>query len=135
MSYVGVAQLPWLPEQLALARNGAGLRKALLASGLPAEVAERYVERMLKPGALAGALAWYRGVPLSAGYNPGRISVPTGFLWGAKDLVFTRQACELTGEFVTGPYIQRRLPDAGHWIPETRPDDVAQIVLETVARV
>lgn len=134
MSYVGVAQLPWLPEQLALARRGAGLRRGLLAAGLPADITERYVERMLAPGALSGALAWYRGVPLSGGYHPGRISVPTGFLWGAKDPVFTRQACELTGDFVSGPYIERRLADAGHWIPETCPDEVAQIVLETVAR-
>lgn len=133
-SYLLLAQVPWVPEQLVLAGDGRVLRKALVASGLPPEVADRYVERMRQPGALQAALAWYRGLPMSRNYSAGRIPVPTGFLWGAKDPVFTRQACELTVDYVSGPYVERRLPDAGHWIPETRPDDVAQVVLETVGR-
>lgn len=133
-SYVLVAQLPWLPEQVVLAGNGRLLRRGLVATGLPGDVADRYTRRMLEPGALQGALAWYRGLPASRGFSAGRITVPTSCLWGENDPAFTRQACELTADYVTGPYVERRLAEAGHWIPETRPDDVAQAVLQIVER-
>ncbi len=133
MSYVLLAQLPWLPERVILADHGRLFRRALRASGLPAADADRYTGRMLEPGGLTGALAWYRGLPTSRGYVPGRIGVPTGFVWGRRDPVFTRQACEATSECVSGPYVEHSL-DAGHWLPETCPDDVAQVVLETISR-
>ena len=132
-SYIAVFQLPWFPERLALARGGKLLRRTLLGAGLPPEVAHRYAERMLEPGALHGALAWYRGLPMSRGYAVGRIRVPTGFLWGRNDPVFTAAACELTANYVTSPYVERALPGVGHWIPETRPDDVASMVLDVIA--
>ena len=48
--------------------GGRSLRAALVSSGLPAELADRYVARMLEPGALTDALHWVpRRVP-----SPGR---------------------------------------------------------------
>ena len=39
------------------------LAKSLLDSGLPADFADRYADAMAEPGALTGALNWYRGIP------------------------------------------------------------------------
>ena len=43
----------------------AALAKSLRNSGLPADFADRYAEAMAEPGALTGALNWYRGIPFS----------------------------------------------------------------------
>ena len=85
---------------------------------------------MLEPGALSAALGWYRALPFSRGYGAGRIRVPTGYLWGGCDPFFAPAAARGTTAFVTGPFTERALPDAGHWLPETRPVDVAELVLE-----
>ena len=85
---------------------------------------------MSEPGALRSALGWYRAIPASRGYGAGRIRVPTGYLWGSRDPFFARAAAEGTRAFVRGPFTERELPDAGHWLPETRPAEVADMVLE-----
>ena len=37
---------------------------------------------MTEPGALTGALNWYRGIPFSMRQPLGRIKVPTSYIWG-----------------------------------------------------
>ena len=59
--YMGLFQLPALPE--ALARRT--LAKSLHDNGLPQQFVDRYIDAMAEPGALTGALNWYRGMPLS----------------------------------------------------------------------
>ncbi|MEP6761421.1 MAG: alpha/beta fold hydrolase [Sporichthyaceae bacterium] len=132
-AYMAFFALPWLPETVALAGSGHLLRSGLRASGLPASQADHYAERMSEPGALTAALGWYRAIPASRGYGAGRIRVPTGYLWGSRDPFFARAAAEGTRDFVTAPFTARELPDAGHWLPETRPDEVAELVLEVAA--
>lgn len=131
-AYMAAFQVPWLPEAVSLAAGGRLMRAALTRSGLPAERAARYVRRMREPDALRSALGWYRALPLSAGYGPGRVRVPTTYVWGSRDPFFAPAAARRTGGFVTGPFRELRL-DAGHWLPETRPLDVADAVLEAVA--
>jgi pimeloyl-ACP methyl ester carboxylesterase len=133
-AYMVVFQLPGLPETVALADGGHLLRSGLRASGLPAQHADHYAERMAEPGALRSALGWYRAIPASRGYGAGRIRVPTGYLWGSRDPFFARAAAEGTRAFVRGPYAVRELPDAGHWLPETRAAEVAEMVLEVADR-
>ena len=129
-AYMAFFQVPWLPERVTLAGGGRLLRSALRGSGLPSSRAEHYTARMLEPGALSAALGWYRALPTSRGYGAGRVRVPTGYLWGRRDPFFAPAAAERTAAFVTGPFTERALPDAGHWLPETRPVAVAELVLE-----
>lgn len=133
-AYMAFFQVPWLPERVALMGRGHLLESSLRGSGLPPAFARAYAERMCEPGALTAALGWYRALPTSRGYGAGRVSVPTGYLWGAQDPFFSPAAAAGTRTWVTGPYVERRLADAGHWLPETRASDVAQLVLETAAR-
>jgi len=125
--YMALFQLPVLPE--ALARRTAA--KSLQDGGLPADFADRYADAMAEPGALTGALNWYRGLPFSMRQPPGSIKVPTSYVWGRHDVALARAAVELTADYVAGPYEVVEL-DAGHWLPETQPDAVAAAVLARV---
>lgn len=131
--YTLAVQLPVLPE-LVLSRT---LEPALRLSGLPAGLAHRYARRLADPAALHGPLAWYR----AAGRRPpwqlvgaaggGEVTVPTTYVWGAHDPALGRSAAEATGDHVTGDYLFVEL-DAGHWLPELNPDEVAGAVLDRV---
>jgi pimeloyl-ACP methyl ester carboxylesterase len=125
--YIALCQLPALPE--AVARRT--LAKSLLDSGLPADFADRYADAMAEPGALTGALNWYRGIPLSLRPRVGPVKVPTSYVWGRQDVALARAAVELTADYVVGPYEVVEL-DASHWLPETQPDAVADAVLARV---
>ena len=126
--YVGLFQLPLLPERLLLARGGAALRRLLRSGGLPHDAVDRYVARMHEPGALAAALGWYRALPWSGRDPVGTVRVPTLHVWSTGDAFLGRAATEGTGRFVEAPYRLEVLDDVTHWIPELAPDRVATLV-------
>ena len=130
--YMALFQLPLLPERLLLAGDGAALRRLLLTSGLPPELAEHYVRRMREPGALTAALAWYRALPLDARDPVGRVRVPTLHLWSTRDAALGRTATEQTRRFVDAPYRLEVLEGVPHFIPELAPERVAELVTEHV---
>ncbi|GAB2674831.1 alpha/beta fold hydrolase [Thalassiella azotivora] len=125
--YMGLFQLPYLPERLLAGRVDGLLRRA----GLPADDAQRYARRMAEPGALTAALGWYRAMPLSFRSAAHPVTVPTTYVWGAKDTALGRTAAERTALHVRAPY-RFEVLDAGHWLPEKRPDDVAAAVVRQV---
>ena len=127
-SYLGLLQLPLLPERLLLARGGAVLRRTLRSGGLPHDTVERYVARMREPGALSAALGWYRALPWSGRDPVGRVRVPTLHVWSTGDAFLGRTATEATAQFVSAPYRLEVLDDVSHWIPELAPDRVAELV-------
>jgi pimeloyl-ACP methyl ester carboxylesterase len=124
--YMLFFQLPAVPEAV-IPR---GLETSLLKTGLPAGFAAHNAERMREPGALTGALNWYRAMPfaLRGGH---RSAVPTTFVWGRHDRFLGRFAAEATADFVVGRYRFVEL-DAGHWLPETHPAEIAQLITEQV---
>jgi pimeloyl-ACP methyl ester carboxylesterase len=128
-SYILFFQLPWLPERV-LPRV---LHCALVRSGLPAAATERYLHRLCEPGALTAALNWYRALPWSLSTPTGQISVPTTYVWGRSDPALGRTAAELTRQHVPDRYRFEEL-DAGHWLPETRPAEVAALIVQAAAR-
>lgn len=125
--YMGFFQLPLLPE--VVARRA--LAKSLAESRLPADRIETYATAMAEPGALTGALNWYRGIPFSARTPIGAVRVPTTYIWGRHDFALGRAAAELTASYVTGPYAFVEL-DSGHWLPETDPVAVANAIRQRV---
>ncbi|HLZ38869.1 MAG TPA: alpha/beta fold hydrolase [Mycobacteriales bacterium] len=131
--YMGLFQLPWLPERMQLARGGAPLRLWLERSGLPASYAAHYAARMAEPRALPSALMWYRAFPLVLRAPIGRVGVPTLYVWGDRDPALGRAAAERTREFVDGPYRFEVLPGAGHWLLETAAWQVGDFVLAHLA--
>lgn len=132
--YMAAFQVPVLPELALTWAGGLGLRAWLGATGLPAARADHYVSRMREPGAMTAALAWYRAIPASRGQGGGRVGVPTTYLWGTRDPFFSRAAAERTAGCCTGPLVVQHLDGAGHWLPETHPEEVAGAVLDRVRR-
>ncbi|MEP6648892.1 MAG: alpha/beta fold hydrolase [Lapillicoccus sp.] len=126
-SYLLFFQLPRLPER-ALHRR---LDRSLVASGLTRAEAERYAGRMREPGALTGALGWYRAIRYSRGAVH-RCRVPTTFVWGRHDVFLGRQAAETTGAMVLADYRFVEV-DEGHWLPERQPDLCAAEIAARVA--
>jgi pimeloyl-ACP methyl ester carboxylesterase len=127
-SYIGLFQLPLVPEGALLAGGGALLRRMLRAGGLPADLVEQYVTRMREPGALTAALNWYRAVPLAARTPVGAVRVPTLHVWGAGDAFLGRTATEATAAFVDAPYALQVLEDVNHWIPELAAERTGELI-------
>lgn len=125
--YIGAFQVPYLPDRLLAPR----LQALLDRSGLPTEHARRYAAALCEPGALAGALGWYRGIPFSANAGVGQVTVPTTYVWGNRDTALGRRAAERTERHVSAPYRFVELP-AGHWLPEKHPQEVAAAVLDRI---
>jgi pimeloyl-ACP methyl ester carboxylesterase len=132
--YMAWIQVPLLPEVI-LART---LAATLRASGLPEDLAAEYASRFDSPQALRGPLAWYRA---AARHPPMRIlrgseviGIPTTYVWGRHDIALGRAAADATARFVTGAEYRFVELDAGHWLPELRPDDVAAAVVDRVTR-
>jgi len=129
--YIGLFWLPVVPERVLLARDGAGLRAMLRRAGLSRSWRDAYTAAMLEPGALGGALAWYRALPPS-GPPPaaGRVSVPTCFVHASADPTASPAAVERTAAFVDGPYRCETVA-ASHWLPEDHPEFVVRFITET----
>jgi pimeloyl-ACP methyl ester carboxylesterase len=130
--YVGLFQLPLVPERLLLARDGAALRRVLRGGGLPDDAVDRYVERMQEPGALTSALGWYRALPWSRREPVGTVRVPTLHVWSTEDAHLSWAGIERSARFVDAPYRLEVLDGVSHWIPELAPDRVAELVVEQV---
>jgi pimeloyl-ACP methyl ester carboxylesterase len=125
--YMAFFQLPLLPELVVRPT----LAKTLRDTGCPEEYVGSYVSALSEPGALTAAINWYRGMPFSFGERVRRIRVPTTYVWGRHDFALNRFAAERTSKYVDAPYEFIDL-DAGHWLPETQPDAVADAVLKRV---
>jgi pimeloyl-ACP methyl ester carboxylesterase len=128
--YMVAFQVPWIPEHLV----PLGIVPALQRSGLSRASAEHYAQRMREPGALRGAINWYRGLPLSLRTPSHRSPVPSTYIWGRDDEFLGRKGAELTRNFVLGPYQFLEL-DGGHWLPETHADQVAGAILSQIRAV
>jgi pimeloyl-ACP methyl ester carboxylesterase len=126
--YIGLFQLPLVPERLLLARDGALLRRALRNGGLPDDAVDRYVTRMREPGALTSAIGWYRALPWSGREPVGSVRVPTLHLWSTADAHLSRAGVEASSRYVDAPYRLEILDGVTHWIPELAPDRVAELV-------
>lgn len=132
--YMYVNQLPRVSERLLLGRDGSGntIARSLIRSGLPPEAAHRDARAMAEPGALTAALHWYRAMPLSRlGRAAGnKITVPTLYVWSDRDIAITAKPARDTANYVSGPYRFETLHGASHWLPEEKPAEIAEMLLQ-----
>jgi pimeloyl-ACP methyl ester carboxylesterase len=129
--YMAVFQLPWLPEKLLGMRDGALAHRLLAGSGAPNPAAG--VALLTDPPTARAAINWYRAVRLPVQPPPGRVSVPTLYVWSDEDPALGGRAALLTARWVDGPYRFEVLTGVSHWIPEERPDELARLVLGRIA--
>lgn len=135
--YMYVNQLPWVSERLMLGRDGRGraIAKSLIRSGLTPQAAERDARAMTETGALTAALNWYRAMPLNgSGLRAAdKITVPTLYVWSDRDIAITAKPARDTANYVSGPYRFETLHGASHWLPEEKPAEIADMLLQWFA--
>ncbi|WP_020555177.1 alpha/beta fold hydrolase [Embleya scabrispora] len=130
-SYIRLFRTRGVAEEQLLADDAAYLRSAFAT--LPAEVTERYLGVLREPGALTGALNWYRAIDPKVLRDIGDIDVPTLYVWSDRDAAFGRAAAEATGASVTGPYRFEVLAGVDHWVPENGAEALTALLLEHLA--
>ena len=126
-AYIGLFQLPWLPEAVLRAGEFELLERALTQTSRhgvfsDAELAV-YREAWAQPGALTAMLNWYRAMSLAPSLADRRVTVPVRLIWGDRDSALNAALaddalalCEHGEVF--------HLPDATHWLHH---EEVAQI--------
>jgi pimeloyl-ACP methyl ester carboxylesterase len=129
-AYIAFFRQEGIAERTLLVSNGDGLRKMLLATGLPEEETDAYVGLMREPGALTAALSWYRAVSPEEAQGMGPITTPTMYVWSDQDVALGREAAEATAAHVEGPYRFEVIEGVSHWIPEVAGDELDALLLE-----
>jgi pimeloyl-ACP methyl ester carboxylesterase len=127
--YMGMFQLPWLPEKAITAGGGKNFKRGLVDAGLPEEAAERYAAPLRDRAAARAAVNWYRGLPLARAPK-GKVTVPALYVYATEDRFLGRKAADLTADYVAAPYRYEVLEGRSHWLPEEAPHEVAQLVVE-----
>lgn len=110
----------------------AALRTAWSAS--PPALQDAYAAVLGEPGALTGALNWYRAnashkAAMADESAFGPVDTPTLLLWGEDDPYVRRMAVDLAAQHMSGPYKVVELA-AGHWLVQEAYDHVRDAVLE-----
>lgn len=127
--YVLLFWLPLLPERMLANDRGLG---ALRAGGMTPDMLLRFRTEIVAGGALPGALAWYRAIPVGGVGARERVSVPTTMVWSDGDVAIARSTAQLTARWVDAPYDFVELAGISHWIPEEAPEAVAEAVVGRV---
>lgn len=109
-----------------------------LPDWLSAEELEHYVGEFRRTG-FTGALNWYRNFDrnwqVMATPAAATIDVPALFVGGTDDPVLNFTRADRAREVVIGPYRERLLEGAGHWIQQERPEEINAELLDWLSTV
>lgn len=138
-------------EAVVSADNYARLVQAVLGEGLKQgyfteEDRNAYLEAWSQPGALTGALNYYRAMPVSLPAEGGgpavasaivkdlpslTVTAKTLVIWGEKDTALLTGNLDGLGEFVPDLTV-KRIPDASHWVVHEKPELVSALIREFI---
>ena len=134
-------------EEILARDDYAALRGQLLAPLLNSGTFTRedeaaYLAAWSQPGALTGALNYYRASRLAPGTAPAageiapdparsRVTVPTLVIWGEQDSALSVHNLEGLEEFVPQLTV-RRIPDGSHWVVHEKPDEISRYIREFI---
>lgn len=117
--YVGLFQLPRVPEAVLQAGDFAVAKRMLTATSranaFSSEDLERYAEAWRHPGALTGMLNYYRALRHKPGGRPARVRPPTLLVWGARDAFLQREVAQ-AGLKLCDRGEALFLEEATHWV-------------------
>jgi epoxide hydrolase 4 len=139
--YMFFFQLPRLPEALLRANDFATLRRPFRVDpvrrdAFSAADIERYVEAARQPGALTGAINYYRALfregPGRTRASIRRIEAPVLVIWGEQDRYLGAELAAPDPGLVPDVRVER-LPDASHWVQADRPERVNALLLAFLA--
>jgi pimeloyl-ACP methyl ester carboxylesterase len=135
--YMFFFQLPDAPEALLAADNFRFLKQFAFRQSrrgaFPPKDLALYVEALSKPGALTGALNWYRAM-FRRGQPPARqypkIAAPTLVIWGTADHFLGRSLTRGMRRYFSGPFAIRYLSGVSHWVQQETPATVTRLLLK-----
>ncbi|MGJ0121092.1 alpha/beta fold hydrolase [Williamsia sp. MIQD14] len=130
--YMLVFQLPVIPELILSRRNM--LARFLIRSGQTPELAARDARAAAAPGVLHGGINWYRGFILSREAAPATTTVPVLQVWSDGDIAIRRSTVEATSRHAVGGFEFLAVTRVSHWIPDERPDELAQAIIRHADR-
>lgn len=133
--------IPEVPEEVLSRNNFEVLKKMVFDTATRKEAftkddIEEYVSSWKEPGALTGAINYYRAITNSEYWrelgkprNFPLIKAPTLQIWGENDHFLRKQLTENTGEFIDAPYRLEFIPNCSHWVQQEAPDEVNRLIL------
>jgi len=135
--YIGLFQVPWLPERLLSASDFAWLRQALTRTSQPgafqADDLEHYRKAWAQPGALTAMLNWYRALRLQTrSPRAERVAVPVRVIWGDRDPWLERGVAEASLALCERGEVFH-LADATHWVHHDKPAEVNRLMIESLS--
>lgn len=132
-AYVGLFRVNGAAETVLRAMEGEAMRLMFTGAGLDQSRIDDYVMPLLAPGALTGALSWYRAISVDDLAGLGPVDRPTTYVWSDGDAAISRAAAERCAEYVSGPYRFVALEGLTHWIPDQAPGPLAAVILDRTA--
>jgi epoxide hydrolase 4 len=136
--YMFAFQLPVLPERMVAANRWRWLRAGFEHDARPGAFSvadiELYTQAWSQPGALTGALNYYRAAfrrpPARLRGRGARIAAPTLVIWGERDRYLGAELAEPDPRDV--PNLERivLMPEASHWVAADEPDRVSALLVE-----
>ena len=128
-AYIKLFRQAGKAETLLLQDDARRLRALFDGSGLGAAGVDAYVRPLLAPGALTGALNWYRAMSSRDLLGLGSAKIPTTYVWSDGDVAIGATAARGCATYVEADY--RFVPLAGisHWIPDQAPAAVADAII------
>jgi len=139
--YMFFFQLPEAPERL-LAADGFRMLKGMLTRSarkgtFPPAVLARYVEAFSKPGALTGAINWYRasfrrGLPSPREFP--KIAAPTLIIWGDRDFALGTELTRGMRPYFSGAFALAHLRGISHWVQQEAPGKVNALLIRFLTR-
>ena len=112
--YVGLFQLPWLPERLLVPFGRWALGGARAGSYSEADM-KLYHAAWTQPGAATAMLNYYRALIRFGNVKGRQVQAPTLLLWGEKDVALVPELADDLGKWV--PNLKTvKFPKATHWV-------------------
>jgi len=96
---------------------------------------EEYLRVFRQPGAVTGALNWYRGGQFAKDARKplGPVDIATLFIWGNEDGAIGRPGVEAGHKLMIGDY-QFIEMDAGHWLIQEQEEEVISAILNHIQK-
>lgn len=137
--YIGLFQLPLLPEWLIQAGNYWAIEQMLRGTAIDktafsdADLAA-YKAAAAKPGALTAMLNYYRALASGSLFQQswGVLEVPTLMIWAEDDVALGKELTYGTEDYVRDFHL-RYIPDCSHWVQQEQPELVNRYMREFLA--
>jgi len=129
--YILTFQIPWVPEFL-FDRYSDKFGDFVFRHKISKEDQNIYVNNLKEPGAFKAVLAYYRAT-FKEHLGHKQITVPTLVIWGERDVALGKDLTYGMEPLFSGPFKLEYIPDAGHLVPDEKPELVEKLILNFIS--